>query len=95
MDASTINLMAESAKADVAAFNDDATDPKAITAMVGCLTTTEAEHAKAEKRLPAHDWRQWYAAFMNARSAGMNNQDAAFLADEHIRSLQLAMPEVW
>lgn len=90
MDVATINLMAESARADVAAFNDDATSPVAISDIVAALTLTESEHAKAEKRLPTHDWRQWYGAFMAAKSAGMSVPDSAFLADEHIKSLHLA-----
>lgn len=47
--------------------------------------TAEAHHA-AEKRLPPHDWQDWYAAFMIARQSG-HTFSAASLADAAVLCL--------
>lgn len=56
--------------------------------------TAEAHHL-AEKRLPPHDWADWYAAYMSARQldGGANKaptasaEYAATFADNHIRDM--------
>lgn len=59
----------------------------AYTMMRTKLKETEAEHAKAEKRLPHHDWLDWYSAYMSGRTAGLHQASAAITADMYVRWL--------
>jgi predicted enzyme related to lactoylglutathione lyase len=44
-----------------------------------------AEHHDAfEKVAPPHDWWDWYAAYMDARIRGLDQDDAAAAADRHM-----------
>lgn len=58
-----------------------------IPSLAAALRECESRHAVSEKRLPKHEWPEWYAAFLkefNAQEAPL----AAEMADEHIKSLQ-------
>lgn len=57
--------------------------------MAALLRETEQQHALAEKRLPRHEWQDWYAAYMTARmdSKRVTREDSAKLADFKIISL--------
>lgn len=57
--------------------------------MAALLRETEQQHALAEKRLPKHEWQDWYAAYMTARMHGerVTRENSAKLADFKIRSL--------
>lgn len=47
------------------------------------IEAAEAHHA-AEKRLPEHDWQDWYAAYMAARLEGVPESAARERADRYV-----------
>jgi catechol 2,3-dioxygenase-like lactoylglutathione lyase family enzyme len=50
--------------------------PTDVAALARLLHETADRHGAFEKAAPAHDWWDWYAAYMDARERG-NTEDAA------------------
>jgi catechol 2,3-dioxygenase-like lactoylglutathione lyase family enzyme len=57
------------------------TDPGTLAAL---LHETAEHHDRFEKAAPAHDWWDWYAAYLNAREQGSGPDDADAAADRYM-----------
>ena len=58
-------------------------------ASLGNLLHETAEHHDAyEKVAPAHDWWDWYAAYMDARQAGSTPDEAAAAAGRYMAEVK-------
>jgi hypothetical protein len=55
-----------------------------IAALAELLHETAEHHDAFEKAAPAHDWWDWYAAYMDARQAGSTPDDAAAAAGRYM-----------
>lgn len=59
-----------------------------FTARLAALLREAAEaHHGAEKRLPAHDWQDWYASYLAGRLNRETVEDAEAMADIHIHEV--------
>jgi len=47
-----------------------------VPALALLLKETSEHHDVFEKAAPAHDWWDWYAAYMDARERGQTTEDA-------------------
>jgi catechol 2,3-dioxygenase-like lactoylglutathione lyase family enzyme len=57
------------------------TDPGTLAAL---LHETAEHHDRFERTAPAHDWWDWYAAYLNARERGSGPDDADAAADRYM-----------
>jgi hypothetical protein len=59
--------------------------------MSALLRETEEQHAMAEKRLPTHDWQDWYGAYLIERMRGENisREYAALVADDSVKGVRV------
>lgn len=52
-----------------------------VNQLQGLLESAQKAHHEAEKRLPKHNWAQWYAAYISAResteASGLSNPKMA------------------
>ncbi len=48
------------------------------------LQETAFRHDRFEKAAPPHDWWDWYAAYMDARQAGREPEEADAAADRYM-----------
>jgi hypothetical protein len=55
-----------------------------IAALAELLHETAEHHDAFEKAAPAHDWWDWYAAYMDARQTGSTPDDAAAAAGRYM-----------
>jgi hypothetical protein len=55
-----------------------------VDALAQLLKETSERHARFEASAPAHDWWDWYAAYMDARQGGSAPDDAASAADRYM-----------
>ena len=59
------------------------------------LEETSIRHGSFEAVAPAHDWWDWYAAYMHARKQGSSPDDAATAADGYMADVkQIVVPPV-
>jgi hypothetical protein len=55
-----------------------------VTALAALLHETAEAHDPYEKSAPAHDWWDWYAAYMRARQDGADQEEARTRADRYM-----------
>jgi hypothetical protein len=59
-----------------------------VAALADLLRETSEHHDPYEKSAPKHDWWNWYAAYMTARQAGSNPEDASVSAGRYVEGLR-------
>jgi hypothetical protein len=52
------------------------------------LQETSVQHGSFEAAAPPHDWWDWYAAYMTARQAGSDPQEAAAAARRYMAEVK-------
>jgi hypothetical protein len=71
-------------------FNNSLITTRTTAGLSAALKEAADNHHAAEKRLPPHDWNDWYAAFIKARESrsadwpGRNVTEAAAIADRSV-----------
>jgi catechol 2,3-dioxygenase-like lactoylglutathione lyase family enzyme len=60
-------------------------DPAALADL---LHETSLRHGRFEAVAPPHDWWDWYAAYMDARSGGMEPDEASGAADRYMADVK-------
>lgn len=69
-------------------INNSPVTTRTTIGLSAALAEAAEQHHAAEKRLPKHDWNDWYAAFIKGREAGETIAQAAAVADTSV-SLKL------
>jgi len=59
-----------------------------VAALADLLHETAEQHGSFEAVAPPHDWWDWYAAYMDARQAGSNSEEAAAAAGSYMASVK-------
>lgn len=59
-----------------------------IAALADLLHETAEHHDAFEKVAPAHDWWDWYAAYMDARQGGAPADEAAAAAGRYMAEVK-------
>jgi hypothetical protein len=64
-----------------------------VASLADLLHETAEHHDAFEKAAPAHDWWDWYAAYMDARQAGSTSDEAAAAAERYMaEAKQVVVP---
>lgn len=58
-----------------------------IQELAKLLRLASEAHHEAEKRLPPHDWQDWYSAYISLRADGQSECAAARDADRYVQLL--------
>jgi hypothetical protein len=66
-----------------------------VARLAELLHETAEHHDRFEKAAPAHDWWDWYAAYLGAREAGSTSEQADAAADRYMAEVHgvVAGPE--
>jgi catechol 2,3-dioxygenase-like lactoylglutathione lyase family enzyme len=56
-----------------------------VDTLAGLLHETAVHHDRFEKAAPAHDWWDWYAAYLSAREHGSTSEQATAAADRYMK----------
>ena len=59
-----------------------------IAALAGLLHETAEHHGAFEAVAPPHDWWDWYAAYMDARQRGNNQEEASAAAGRYMAEVK-------
>ena len=59
-----------------------------VASLADLLHETAEHHDAYEKVAPAHDWWDWYAAYMDAREGGSAPDEAAPAADLYMAEVK-------
>jgi hypothetical protein len=59
-----------------------------VASLADLLHETAEHHDRFEKAAPAHDWWDWYAAYMDARQNGGSPDDADADADRYMAEVK-------
>jgi hypothetical protein len=59
-----------------------------IPELAELLHETSERHGRFEASAPAHEWWDWYAAYMDARQSGSDPDDAAATADQYMADVK-------
>ena len=59
-----------------------------VGSLAELLHETAQHHDKYEKVAPAHDWWDWYAAYLYARRTGVSPGDATKAADQYMADVK-------
>lgn len=59
-----------------------------VAELAGLLLETSVRHGSFEAVAPAHDWWDWYAAYMHARQSGAQPDDAAASANRYMAEVK-------
>jgi hypothetical protein len=59
-----------------------------VASLAELLHETSERHASFEVVAPAHDWWDWYAAYMDARQSGSSPDDASAAADRYMADVK-------
>ncbi|MDD7968127.1 hypothetical protein [Actinomycetospora lemnae] len=59
-----------------------------VTTLAALLRETESHHGEYEPTAPAHDWSDWYAAYIVARQDGDTSDDAVARATRHTEAVR-------
>jgi hypothetical protein len=59
-----------------------------IASLADLLHETAEQHDRFEKAAPAHDWWDWYAAYMDARQNGGSPDEASAAADRYMAEVK-------
>lgn len=64
-----------------------------VAPLAALLFETANRHDSYEKAAPAHDWWDWYAAYMHARGDGRAPDEAATYANRYMAEVKhVALP---
>ena len=55
-----------------------------VARLAELLHETAEHHDRFEKAAPAHDWWDWYAAYLSAREEGSTSEQADAAADRYM-----------
>lgn len=55
-----------------------------VATLAALLHETSEHHGQYEKAHAAHNWWDWYAAYLNARQTGSSPEEAAAAADRYM-----------
>jgi hypothetical protein len=58
-----------------------------IASLAGLLRETAEHHDPYEKTHAAHNWWDWYAAYINAREHGSTSDEAADVAGRYMEEV--------
>jgi len=59
-----------------------------ITTLAQLLHETAEHHGSFEAVAPAHDWWDWYAAYLDARERGSTSEQAATAAGRYMAEIK-------
>jgi hypothetical protein len=59
-----------------------------VAELADLLHETAEHHDAFEKASPAHDWWDWYAAYMDARQSGSDSDGATAAADRYMAEVK-------
>jgi hypothetical protein len=59
-----------------------------VASLAELLHETAERHDSYEKVAPAHDWWDWYAAFIDARQGGSGPDEASAAADRYMAEIK-------
>jgi hypothetical protein len=59
-----------------------------IASLAGLLHETAEHHDRFEKAAPAHDWWDWYAAYLSSRQQGSSPDEADAAADRYMAEVK-------
>jgi hypothetical protein len=59
-----------------------------VGALADLLHETSGQHGSFEAVAPAHDWWDWYAAYMNARESGSTPEEASAAAGRYMAEVK-------
>ena len=59
-----------------------------VASLAELLHETAERHDSFEKAAPAHDWWDWYAAYMDARQSGSIPDEASAAADRYMAEVK-------
>ena len=59
-----------------------------IASLADLLHETAERHGRFENAAPAHDWWDWYAAYMDARQKGGSPDEASAAADRYMAEVK-------
>jgi hypothetical protein len=59
-----------------------------VAALAQVLKETSERHDSFEAVAPAHDWWDWYAAYMDARQGGGSPDEASAAADRYMAEVK-------
>ena len=59
-----------------------------VPSLAKLLHETSEHHASFEAVAPAHDWWDWYAAYMAARESGSSEEEAEAAACRHMAEVK-------
>ena len=59
-----------------------------VAALAELLHEAAERHDPYEKSAPAHDWWDWYAAYMDARQSGNTPEDASAAAGRYMQDVK-------
>jgi len=63
-------------------------DAQDVQSLADLLHETSGRHGSFEAVAPAHDWWDWYAAYMDARQAGAAPDDASAAANRYMAEVK-------
>jgi hypothetical protein len=56
-----------------------------VAALADLLRDAAEHHHAYEESAPAHDWADWYAAYVSAREEGRSPDEASDAAGQYVR----------
>ena len=59
-----------------------------VASLAELLHETAEHHDRFEKAAPAHDWWDWYAAYMDARQSGSTPDEASDAAGRYMADVK-------
>jgi hypothetical protein len=59
-----------------------------VASLAELLHETAERHDAFERAAPAHDWWDWYAAYMDARQSGSAPDEASAAADRYMAEVK-------
>jgi hypothetical protein len=59
-----------------------------VASLAELLHETAEHHDRFEKRAPAHDWWDWYAAYLDARQSGSTPDEAPAAAGRYMAEVK-------
>jgi len=59
-----------------------------VAVLADLLRETSQRHDPYEKAAPAHDWWDWYAAYLNARENGSSPDEASAAAGRYMADVK-------
>jgi hypothetical protein len=63
-------------------------EPTDVATLAPLLHETSEHHDRFEKTAPAHDWWDWYAAYLRAREQGSSPDQADAAADRYMAEVK-------